>query len=383
MTNRFSACTTGGRSATIDCGEFLESTIESIQCSDEVGVRTVVALDTSKGLSFPVFLGYPPTVRACPGGIARVVGDEENTVLLGQLVNPLDCLPVCPGGHGLPETFTSTFFLSFLHASKIFSSDHCKLIPRKSFDFGVDEVLSSSSGSKPPSAPWSAATDSLANSFKSLAVPSIVGIDEKLIVADIYSQYLSFEYFIRRNLVYGDSDPKGQQIVPKGTALKELCSRFIEPVAKSLMRLERNYDRSTPNEAGDLEDVIEGSFPGFDLSHEAREPHGFCYPWFSSPCPKGIGGLSGRDNSLDGDFQTVGSVPVRKTSARDLVQGLGVETSGIEPEVIDVSICTGSNFSEQSKDTAAFRCSCLFQRDFDRSLHLYRSMTRVVIAIKD
>src|SRR4030042_139724 len=231
-----------------------ESTSEHIQRSDVVGVRAVVTPDTLKALSSPVFPCHRPTAWACPGGISGINGDETNTVLLRQVYDPCDDLPICPRGNRLTEVLRPTLLLSSFQVIEVLNTDSSHGVPRELFGYLVDIVLPRPRSPQPAFTPRFAASDARADIPGLRTVFVAVGVNQQLVDPDVHRKRASIS---RRGI--WNPNPQRSPTIAKCTTLEQSGSRFAEPMVQASMRFEGNNDRAALNKAGDLEYIIEGA----------------------------------------------------------------------------------------------------------------------------
>jgi hypothetical protein len=118
------------------------SPCETVQRANHVGIVAVVAPKAPEHLSPPVFPRRRPTARACSGGVSRIVADRQHTVLLRQLLDPRQRLPICPRGDHPAEIFGTIFLLTVLDPVQSLMADDANGIPRQPADFLVDVLVS-------------------------------------------------------------------------------------------------------------------------------------------------------------------------------------------------------------------------------------------------
>lgn len=343
-----------------------ESAGEHVQSADVVGVGAVVAVgtDASERLSSPVFLRHQSTAWACPGGVSGVDRHKTNTVLLSQHFDPCNSLPICPWGDRLAEFLASAGFLSFLQVLEIFDTKDSKSAPRQLLNLVIDIVHAGSGSTEPALASRLASPDPGADSLEVRPVSDAVGIYQQLIDSDVDSKRLT-----RFCVKFRNPDPERCVVVPERAPLKELCSRLGKPMVEPGMRLKWNDDRISLGESGDLENVVERAFPGFDLRHETAQADG-------SPCRRpgrritgGLGSFPRRDERLQGDLEAVGSMSVRKAASRNFVERCCIKLPRSCPAQVDVRLGTRSDFAAERFETSLLGVGGEGKADFDGAQH--------------
>ena len=285
-----------------------------------------------------------------PGGIPGIVGDDENTVLLGQHIDPLYRLPVCPGGHCLPEILSAALLLAALQVLQVLPSDDRDFGPWEFLHFPVDVVFPGAAGTEPALASGLRATDAVADGLRLGAVDRPVGIDQEFVLPDVHGQDFSFQDPFAGGFGVRNSDPKRRPSVAKRAALEKFRAGLGEPMVEALVGLERDDNGLALLEDGDLEDEIERALTWFDLGHEAGKPERALDARFSGLFPRFRFGLPRGRDGLQGDLEAVRAMTVGKASARNPVERLGVEPSRILPEGIDVPLGARPGFAEEGAD---------------------------------
>lgn len=363
-----SAFDSGRRSATIDCGELPTGSSEPVQCPDVVGVSAVVAPDAHEGLSLPVFLGHPPTAGAFPGGVLRVVGDEKNTVLLGQYIGPLNGLPVCPGRHRLPKILAAAL-LAALQVLQVLPSEGRNLGPWNSLHLPVDIVLPGAGRAKASIASRTTSPYTVTDSLHLRAVDLSVRIDAELVLPNVNGENLPGFYFFRRRSYIGKPDPKGGVIVAECAPLKKFRLWLDQPMVESSVGLERNNDGIARDQAGDLQNVVERAFPGLNFNDQAREPNGAFKFRFARPFSGLLGSSFCGNDRFEGNLQTIRPMAVGEAPTGNPVHRLGVQPAPLNPERINITLGTGTDLPEKRPQSSPLRCGRQSERYLDRAFH--------------
>jgi len=342
-----------------------ESSIENVQGSDMIGISTVVAPDTLKILSSPVFSCHQPTARTCPGGVSGIHGYKTNTVLLGQLRDPCHDLPVCPWGNRFTEIFRTIFSFTFFQIFKIFNTQNPYRFPGKPFKDLIDVILSLGMCPGSGFAAGLFSLNRLNNFFYARAILSSIRIYNELIKAYVYTQSRAFFHFGGRNF-HPDPDP----VISQDTALFNFSSWLIEPIIQTFMGLKRDDYGMTLGKTGNFKNIVERALSFFDFGHEAGQSQGSIGDdRFSGISSKSSGGFSISRENFHSPFQGILAMSVGQRSSLEPVQGFGIEGSRIFPQGIDEELDGWSELSFQGLEFTGLDLGDLIQGYFYGTVH--------------
>ena len=238
------------------------STNEHIHCTDVVCICGKTAAHAAKVLSRPTFLRRRFAERTGSGGISGIDSNKTNTVLLRQHLDPCDSLPVCPRGDCLAKRLSSAELLAQLQVLQILNTEAPKSSPRQPPHLPVNVVFTCSRGTKTALAAGLTPAHASADGLDLGAVPVSVGVDEEFIDANIDSERHAWFW-----VGIGCLDPESSPAIAERATLKQLGSGLVKPMGQVLVALERDDDGLALDQPGDLENVVEDTFAGFDLGH--------------------------------------------------------------------------------------------------------------------
>lgn len=253
------------------------STNEHIHCTDVICICGKPAVHAAKVLCSPTFFRHRFAERTCSGGISGIDSNKTNTVLLRQTFDPCDDLPVCPRSDCFAKTLTSAGAFAQFQVLQSFDAKAAQDVPGESFHLPVNVVLPGPGSTKPALTARFAATYPSADLLGIQAVLVPVGVDKEFVDSDVNAECSTC-----LGLGVGQLDPERGPSIAKRTALEQIGARLTKPMVESPMALERNDDGFALDQPRNLEHVVEGAFPVFDLGHEAAQPDGAFDPWRKS-----------------------------------------------------------------------------------------------------
>lgn len=320
-----------------------DGTCEDIRASDKVGVGSVVAPTAQKPLAIPVCFIHRSTQRAAAGGVSGVYADSTNTVLLRELFDPCFHLPRCPRGHRLPKRLASVLAFSGLYPGQVLNRYGLDLIPRQLLYRPVYVV-----GALRACALLCLAAGFLSGNFlaKFLHVRAdrrSVGACEQLVDTHINTQFRSRGLQGR----VGDINVDGNPPVAQGAPLLNGRTRHAQPVIGPLVRLDRDDNAISFNQTCDSHRKVKGAREFVYSADKAAEIKGAPHHGTGGLLSQGLRRLARQDDGFQGLLQTVGLVPVGKTSTADPVHRGLVEFSAGQPQGVDELVRDAVKFPAQ------------------------------------
>ena len=348
------------RSRGLQAPEGRQGTSEDVLCSDGVGVPCVAARDAQKFLSPAIQLVHRATDGACAGGVGRIIGQRQNTVLLGFEFDPVDCLPVHPRGKCLTKRFTSIFMFPSFQSGEVLVADGAKLGPRQEIDGVVDVVGALGECPVPSLGLGFAPPDFIPDRFEFPSVVMAVRVGDQFVDAEIHAQDLAPGL----GWQVGDVDPQNHRALRQGASLGEFRSGFGQPLIKdgslsggdsySMAFMER---RKTNNKIERTTSFLDSNLHFIDYGISVKK---WTRDVFSFGCPLGT------DDNSQCLFQSHTFVPCGEPAIfKDLVGW----DSGFVPEVFDVEVDGRTVGLEESVDRHTFPGGGEFEAYFAGPLH--------------
>jgi hypothetical protein len=350
---------------------------EHVQCTNIVGILTVIAGNTPKMLSFTVLFRHHTTVRAYPGGVGRRHEHKTNTVLLSFVLDPVEYLPVCPWSHGFSEISTSVFSLSPFHVIKIFNTENLHVLPGKfinnliyivgTFFIALFARLRTRFSFK----------NFISDIFKISSKKSPGRISYELINSYVYPKCLSFCF----QFCVWAFHPDGTEIFRKTNALYKLSSRHGEPFIDR-SRLSGRDDYFMPfSKTTEFQNEIKGFISSFYRNKLSIQDSGACVNGKRTGFTESFGRLFCADNYFKSLLKSLRFISLRKSGVLETIKSFFVQFPWFLPKGFNVEINGSSIGLKESIDSSFLFSSDETERDFTGTFHKLVKMKYLIMKV--
>jgi len=342
-----------------------QSPSEHIQCTDIIGILTVIAGNTPKMLSFTVLFRHHTTIRTYPGGVGRRHIHKTNTVLLSFVLDPVEYLPVCPWSHGFSEISTSVFSLSPFHVVKILNTKNLHVLPGKFINnliYIVGTFFIALFTRFRTRFPFK---NLIPNTFKTGSKKSSGRISYELINSYVYSKCLSlcFQFCVWA------FHPDGTGVFRETNALYKFSSWYSEPFIDRSRLSGRNSDSVIFFETTEFKNKIKGFMSSFYRNKLSIQDSRACVNGKRARFTESFGRLFCADNYFKSLFKSLRFISLRKSGVLETVKSFFVQFSRFLPKGFNVEINGSSIGLKESIESSFLFESDETERDFTGTFH--------------
>jgi len=131
------------------------------------------------------------------------------------------------------------------------------------------------------------------------------------------------------------------------------------------MRLEWNHNPIAQRQAGNLEHIIERTASRLNICHQTAQANRVANQGLSNYFSSSFGGFSRSDDRLKRRLEAIRSVSTGQASAGYTAQRFRIQSTGIDPQRVDVRLGAGTYLSPQGVQTPLLGLGGGRQRYFD------------------
>lgn len=341
--------------------------VENVYCGVSVRICRVVTLLADKLLALAVCFGNVSTHGASTRSVFRINQPQTNTVFCGQTGQSCQHFAVRPRSHRFSKILASIFFLAVLQIFQVFSYDCSEVFPRQVLCHRTNVIPALTSRSTFRFTTGFFPFYFFAQRFypKAIMIPATVGYE-------LINPNVNAHCFSGLELFVGKFDPKPRQFLGrvKGSTLKEFCPELREPIIQPDVGFEGNGYSFSRGKTGHLEYIVKGAFSFFNVTDKRTQSYCAMYLRAGGQFPKLFSGTLCGNDCFKGNLEAILTMPVAEAAPRESIEGFRIESTGVFPQVLAKPVQAGTDFVDDSNQSALFRCGYLGKGNLNRSYHL-------------